>query len=68
MNKTETLKIEGMSCGHCVKAVQAALAGTDGVAVEEVAIGSARITYDDAMVSRQAVVEAVEEEGYTVVA
>src|SRR5918912_549226 len=29
-----TLKIDGMSCGHCVKAVKSALEGIDGVAVD----------------------------------
>ena len=64
---TETLQIEGMSCGHCVKAVAQALADVDGVTVDEVTMGTARVRYEasDAMHAR--LVEAVEEEGYTVV-
>jgi copper chaperone len=59
-----TLKIEGMSCGHCVNAVRSALADVEGVAVEEVGIGSATVSYDPAQVSPQKIVEAVSEAGY----
>ena len=34
-----TLKIEGMSCGHCVAAVAGALKSVEGVEVKEIAIG-----------------------------
>src|SRR5256885_12129898 len=37
------LTIEGMSCEHCVRAVKNRLTNTPGVAVEEVAIGSAQL-------------------------
>ena len=68
MNTTqqETLQIEGMSCGHCVRAVEDALADLSGVEVEEVAIGLARVRYDPDSVSRDQIVHAVEEEGYVV--
>ena len=58
-----TLKIEGMSCGHCVGAVRGALADVAGVAVDDVAIGSARIrarTSDDVAQA----VRAIEDAGY----
>jgi copper chaperone len=61
-----TLDIGGMSCGHCVKAVQDALAGVDGVQVEGVEIGTARVAYDPAAVSAERIAAAVEEEGYEV--
>ena len=60
------LAIEGMSCGHCVSAVKRALAGVDGVDVQEVAIGSARVAYDPARTSAEAIIDAVNDEGYTV--
>lgn len=41
-----TLKVGGMSCGHCVKAVQQALATVDGATAEQVAIGSATVVFD----------------------
>ncbi|HJR42836.1 MAG TPA: cation transporter [Gemmatimonadaceae bacterium] len=59
-----TLQIDGMSCGHCVAAVKSALAKMDGVAVEQVDIGSARVTYDPARVTPEQIVDAVNDEGY----
>lgn len=63
--QTETLQIQGMSCGHCVTAVRQALAETEGVEVHEVEIGSARISYDPADVSRQQLADVLDDAGYT---
>jgi copper chaperone CopZ len=38
------LSIEGMHCGACVKRVTQALASIEGVTVNEVRVGAARIT------------------------
>ena len=61
------IEIEGMSCGHCVGAVRKALGQVDGVIVEEVAVGSATVTYDPGKTSVDAVSKAVEKAGYAVV-
>ncbi len=61
-----SLKIEGMSCGHCIRAVTQALQGLGGVEVEQVAIGSATVSYDPARIRPERIAGAVEEEGYTV--
>lgn len=63
---TDTLYIEGMSCGHCIKAVREALESVEGVEVDDVVLGTARVTYDTDKVDRSEIVEAVEEEGYHV--
>lgn len=63
---TQTLQITGMSCNHCVRAVREALERVDGVEVENVEVGSARVRYDDAKTSQEALAKAVEEEGYAV--
>jgi copper chaperone len=60
-----TLSIEGMSCGHCVKAVHEALRNLPGVDVEQVAIGSATVTYDPSATSLEEIVDAVNDEGYS---
>jgi copper chaperone len=39
-----TLLIEGMHCGSCVRQVTQALASIDGLCVEEVRLGAARIS------------------------
>lgn len=62
--QTVDLDIKGMSCGHCVKAVQSALAGVPGVAVKEVRIGHATVEVDDRATKPEALVEAVDDAGY----
>lgn len=61
-----SLQIDGMSCGHCISRVQKALARLDGVHVDRVDIGTARISYDPDKVSLQRIREAVEDAGYEV--
>lgn len=61
-----TLKIGGMSCGHCVNSVNGALKGLAGVDELKVNIGSAVLSYDPAKVTIDTIKEAVEEEGYPV--
>ena len=69
MTKTEgptiTLKVEGMSCGHCVKAVTAAIQAKDPDAkvVVDLADGTAKT---ETVLPRHVVSMAVEEEGYAV--
>jgi copper chaperone len=64
MNRT-TMKIDGMSCGHCVKSVKQALESLDGVKVTDVKIGSATVEYDDTLASPSKIVEAVSAAGYS---
>lgn len=58
------LTIGGMSCGHCVKAVDKALKAVPGVQVQEVKVGGASVQYDPAATSPSAIAEAVTEAGY----
>jgi copper chaperone CopZ len=39
-----TLQIDGMHCGSCVRRVTQALATVEGVVVDEVRVGTARLT------------------------
>jgi copper chaperone CopZ len=39
-----TLRIDGMHCGSCVKRVTQALAAVEGIVVNEVRVGAARLT------------------------
>jgi copper chaperone len=59
------LKIEGMSCDHCVRAVRGRLERTPGVKVDEVTIGSALLDYDPAKTNVDDIEEAIADEGYT---
>ena len=65
---TVELEISGMSCGHCVKAVQQALTTVAGATTEAVAVGSARVTFDPAVVAAAQLQDVIEDAGYAVVA
>lgn len=64
METTTTLRIDGMSCAHCVKAVRDALAEVPGVQVERVDIGEATVRHDPTVASRDAIADAVRDAGY----
>ena len=59
-----TLQINGMSCGHCVARVQKALSKLDGVAVRNVEIGTAEMSYDPSRISPGQILEAVDAAGF----
>lgn len=59
-----TIQIDGMSCGHCVQAVDRALRSVPGVQVDEVAIGRAVVTHDPAQATPAIVEAAVAGAGY----
>lgn len=61
---TTRLSIDGMTCGHCVKAVRSALEGVDGATVESVEIGSATVKHDATRLPASKLAEVVSEEGY----
>ena len=61
-----TLKIEGMSCQHCVMRVKKAVDSVPGVSQSDVKVGVATITFDEAKVKRDAIEKAVVKAGYTV--
>ncbi|MGA7161407.1 MAG: cation transporter [Bacteroidota bacterium] len=65
--KTQELKIEGMSCMHCIMSVKKELGKLGGVVVEDVQIGKAKIQYDEATVSRQTLEKTIDEAGYKLV-
>ena len=62
--KRATLDIEGMSCGHCLNAVNRALAGLPGVQVESVKMGRADVRFDDAVTDAAGLEAAVRAAGY----
>ena len=62
-----TIGINGMSCNHCVSAVQKALTAVPGVTVEGVQIGSATVIIDPTRTTRAAVDAAIDAAGYDVV-
>ncbi|MCL2008641.1 MAG: cation transporter [Treponema sp.] len=63
------LKVDGMTCEHCVKAVVNAivdLGGTADVSVD-LGAGSVSFSYDPGKTSLQAIKDVITEEEYTVI-
>jgi copper chaperone len=65
MAKT-TLKVQGMTCNHCVMRVAKALKAVPGVQDAQVDLQKAEavVTYDDAKVGKDKLSSAVAEAGY----
>ncbi|MYL48884.1 copper ion binding protein [Halobacillus litoralis] len=63
-----TLKVEGMTCGHCKSAVEGALKEVDGVNGVDVDLetGNVKVSHSET-VNKVEMREAVEEQGYDVV-
>jgi copper chaperone len=59
-----TLHIEGMSCGHCLNAVNQALAQLPGVRLEALRMGRADLQYDETAIEPARIEAAVTEAGY----
>jgi copper chaperone len=62
---TMTITIDGMSCGHCLRAVRGALEALEGVTVQEVTMGAARVEAE-AESQTGPITAAIEDAGYHV--
>jgi len=65
--KMQELKIEGMTCGHCIMHVKKELGKLQHVQVDDVQIGKAKVQYDDSKVSLMDFSRAIERAGYKLV-
>lgn len=61
-----SVKIAGMSCGHCVMSVKGALNEVAGVQASEVKVGSASVSFE-APATIESIAAAINESGYEVV-
>jgi copper chaperone CopZ len=59
-----TLHIEGMSCGHCLNAVNRALNAIPGVRIDAIRIGRADVSYDENTTGPSDLEAAVADAGY----
>ncbi len=66
---TKTLKIQGMTCNHCVMRVEKAIKAVQGVRDAKVDLqkGEAAVTYDEASEALVKLSAAVVDAGYKVV-
>ena len=64
---TTTIKIGGMSCGGCAKSVTRALKALPGVSQADVSLerAEATIVFDPEKVAKPALVQAVEDAGFS---
>jgi len=62
------LKVDGMSCEHCAKAVTNAVSGISGTQDVSVDLRSGMVSFnfDSGKATLDAIAEAITEEGYTV--
>jgi copper chaperone len=60
------LNIEGMTCEHCVRAIDGRLRRTAGVQVDKVVVGAVDLHYDKSKISLDEISELISDEGYTV--
>jgi len=63
-----TLTVEGMSCGHCVKAVEGSVGKLNGVASVKVSLEnkSVDVEYNADEVTLEAIKETIDDQGYDV--
>ncbi|HEY3252058.1 MAG TPA: cation transporter [Ignavibacteria bacterium] len=61
----EILNVNGMTCGHCVHAVEEEL---KKLPLEKfnVSIGKVKVEYDDKKIKKESIIYAIKEAGYSV--
>ncbi|WP_153732280.1 copper chaperone CopZ [Sporosarcina obsidiansis] len=66
--KETTLNVQGMSCNHCVQAVEGAVNALPGVerALVELKANNVTVQFDEQAISIEQITEAIEEQGYDV--
>ncbi|MDQ1146244.1 MAG: copper chaperone CopZ [Bacillus sp. (in: firmicutes)] len=63
-----TLNVSGMSCGHCVKAVEGSVGGLQGVKKVDVKLdkGQVDVEFDPSVVTLSTIKETIDDQGYDV--
>lgn len=66
--QTIILNVQGMSCGHCVKAVEGSVGELEGVNRVSVKLDEAlvEVSFNEAEVSLDKIKETIEDQGYDV--
>ena len=60
------LKVEGMSCQHCVMRVKKAIEGLGGVLGSDVAVGNVMVKFDESKVRKEDIEKAIVATGYKI--
>lgn len=66
--ETVTLNVKGMSCNHCVKAIEGSVGELDGVQNVAVDLAAAKVevTFDNSKVSLAQIKDTIDDQGYDV--
>lgn len=64
--RTLALTLSGMTCGHCLNAVNQALSSLPGVVVRGVQMNRAEVAYDAGLIGSEDVIAAIQAAGYAV--
>ncbi|MEK4439334.1 copper ion binding protein [Paenibacillus sp. FSL K6-2862] len=64
--KNITLKVQGMSCQHCVNSIESALKEMGAVAKVDLQSESVNVKFEESQVSLERIKEVVEEQGYDI--
>lgn len=64
----ETIKVQGMSCNHCVNSVEGSLGKLAGVSSVKVNLqaGEVSVEFDNEQTTLEQIKETIEEQGYDV--
>ncbi len=65
--KQAILKVDGMSCQHCVHAIEGALRGASVKGQVNLEVGQVSVEYDPDSVSLPTIEALIEDQGYAVV-
>ncbi|GGA57357.1 MAG: copper ion binding protein [Firmicutes bacterium] len=65
--KQVKLQVTGMSCGHCVDAVEGAMERIGAKGTVDLEAGTVQVAFDESRVTLEQVKEAIEDQGYDVV-
>jgi len=61
----QDFKVDGMTCGHCVRAVTDAVHSVDPGAVVEVDLKTGHVTVQNGTAPARSIMDAIAAEGYT---
>ncbi len=66
--ETTTLQVKGMTCGHCVKAVEGSVGELNGVETVKVNLeaGSVEVKFNPSEVTLGQIKETIDDQGYDV--
>ncbi|ADC52038.1 copper chaperone protein (plasmid) [Alkalihalophilus pseudofirmus OF4] len=64
----KTLKVNGMSCGHCISTIENNIGKLNGVNSVKVMLseGKVNLNYDSDVISLDQIIHEIEEQGYDV--